>query len=260
MNNRNTTYFHPKKTVYSDYYVNNFITVIKELKNEFNNIYVPIIQKTVDDINKKRKEYTPGDIDLYMQGIYEYDEACMSARMATWRSNAKIDEELYETIVTLLVQFFHNMASRIEAVSVSVYSKINPKMKRWSRDKLYDNVNLKGESSRDLPSFKYHDQLYLIWNFIKHNNLDTYENLKRDYPELLVKAEYKSGEQAKYYVNINKDLINNLLNGTEKFFKEWCKLNCDEDYHEAEWNFDEYFKDIVHDEINFNRNPLGLEF
>ena len=45
--------------------------------------------------------------------------------------------------------------------------------------KLYDNVNLKGGSSRDLSSFKYHDKLYLIWNFIKHNNLDTYENLKR---------------------------------------------------------------------------------
>ena len=172
----------------------------------------------------------------------------------------KIDDELYETVVTLLSQFFHNMASRIEAVSVSIYSKINPKMKRWSRDKLYDNINLKGESSRDLHSFKFHDQLYLIWNFIKHNNLDTYDNLKKDYPELLIEDEYKSGNQAKYYVKINEELINKLLNGTEKYFKEWCKLNCDEDFHEAQWNFDDYFIEQVDDEIEMIRNPLGLEF
>lgn len=71
------------------------------------------------------------------------------------------------------------MASRIEAASVLIYSKMNPKMKRWSRDKLYDNINNKDQSSRDLPSFKYHDKLYLIWNFIKHNNSDTYESLKK---------------------------------------------------------------------------------
>ena len=29
--------------------------------------------------------------------------------------------------------------------------KMNPKMKRWSRDKLYDNINNKDQYSRDLP-------------------------------------------------------------------------------------------------------------
>lgn len=260
MNNRKTTYFHPKKRSYLDYYVNNFVSVIRKLKEEFNNIYVPIIKRTAEDINKKRKVYTPADVGLFMEGIYEYDEACMSAQRATWRSNAAIDDELYETIITLLVQFFHSMASRIEAASVSVYSKINPQMKKWSRDKLYDNINLKGMSSRDLPSIKYHNQLYLIWNFIKHNNLDTYENLKKEFPELLIKDEYKAGEQAKYYVKINEKLIIKLLDGTEKFFKDWCELNCDENYREAQWNYDDYFKELVSDTIEMYRNPLGLEF
>lgn len=97
-----------------------------------------------------------------MSGIYDFDEACMSANMATIRQNKAINNEINEMYITLLSNFFHNMASRIEAASVLIYSKMNPKMKRWSRDKLYDNINENDYSSRDLPSFKYHDKLYLI--------------------------------------------------------------------------------------------------
>lgn len=260
MNNRKTTYFHPKKKEYLDYYVNNFIDTVDELKNEFNNIYIPIIKQTIENINKKRKKYTPGDVDLFMQGIYEYDEACMSAQRATWRRNAAINNEINETIITLITQFFHNMASRIEAVSVLMYSKINPKMKKWSRDKLYDNINIHQKSSRDLPSFKYHDELYLIWNFIKHNNKDTYDNLKKDYPSVLIDKEYNAGEPAKYYVKISDKLINQLLDGVRNYFIEWCELNCNENYYEAKWNYDNYFIEQVDDAIEMIRNPLGLEF
>ena len=160
MNNRKTTYFHPLKKKYLDYYVNNFVSVTKELKSEFKNVYIPIIKQTLENINNKKKKYGPGDVDLFMSGIYEYDEACMSANMATIRQNNAINNEINELYITLLTNFFHNMASRIEAASVLIYSKMNPKMKRWSRDKLYDNINENDYSSRDLPSFKYHDKLY----------------------------------------------------------------------------------------------------
>lgn len=260
MNNRKTTYFHPLKKKYLDYYVNNFVSVTKELKSEFKNVYIPIIKQTLENINNKKKKYGPGDVDLFMSGIYEYDEACMSANMATIRQNNAINNEINEMYITLLTNFFHNMASRIEAASVLIYSKINPKMKRWSRDKLYDNINNKDQSSRDLPSFKYHDKLYLIWNFIKHNNSDTYESLKKDYPDVLTDERYEAGAPAKYYVKLNEKLINELLNGVEKYFIEWCELNRDENYNEAQWNYEEYFKNLVYDEIGLLRNPLGLEF
>lgn len=260
MNNRKTTYFHPLKKKYLDYYVNNFVNVTKELKSEFKNVYIPIIKQTLENINNKKKKYGPGDVDLFMSGIYEYDEACMSANMATIRQNNAINNEINEMYITLLTNFFHNMASRIEAASVLIYSKMNPKMKRWSRDKLYDNINENDYSSRDLPSFKYHDKLYLIWNFIKHNNSDTYESLKKDYPDVLYDEEYVAGTPAKYYVKLNEKLINELLNGVEKYFIEWCELNRNENYNEAQWNYEEYFKNLVYDEIGLLRNSLGLEF
>ena len=259
MNKRNTTFFHPRYKHYYDYYVNNFVRIISDLKKEFDNVQKPMIKNLVDDSNKKRKVYCLADIDLFMCGIYEPDEANISANMATMRNNWKINEEIFERRTTMLSQFFHYMASRIEAVSVEMYSKINPKMKKWSRDKLYDNVNTKRISSRDLPSFKYHDRLYLIWNFIKHNNMDTYENLKRDYPEILIDEKYESGQPAKYYVKLSEKLITELLDGVMKYFEEWCELNCDENYLEAQWNYDDYFINAVDDSIESFTNPLGLE-
>ncbi len=258
MNSRKTTYFHPLKKKYFDYYVNNFVYVTKELKSEFKNVYIPIIKQTLENINNKKKKYGPGDSDLFMCGIYDYDEACMSTNMATFSQNNAIDNKINEEYITLLSNFFHNMASRIEAESVLIYSKMNPKMKRWSRDKLYDNINTKALSSRDLPSFKYHDKLYLIWNFIKHNNYDTYESLKKDYPDVLTDKRYEAGAPAKYYVKLNEKLINELLNGVEKYFIEWCELNCNENYNDAQWNYEEHFENLVYEQIENYRNPLGL--
>lgn len=258
MSNRNITYFHPVKIKKNDYIVNNFVNVTSELKREFNEIYIPIIKDSIKNINNEKKKYTPGDVSNFTSGIYDYEEACISANIATWRQNNQINEKMYDVYITLLSQFFHNMASRIEAVSVSIYSKLNPKMKRWSRDKLYDNVNNKQISSRELPSFKYHDKLYLIWNFIKHNNYDTYENLKRDYPEVLYDEKYEAGNDAKYYIKLDEKLIDELLNGVEKYFIEWCEVNVDENYEDAQWNYDDYFKGLVFDAIEDARNPLAI--
>lgn len=260
MNNRKTTYFHPKKESYLDYYVNNFIDVIDGLQNEFKNIYQPIIKQTMENINKERKQYSIGDIMLFQQGIYEADEAEMSARMATWRNEARVNRKMNEVYISLLSQFFHNMCSRIEAVSILMYSSVNPNMKRWSRDKLYDNINLKGLSSRDLPSFKYHDRLYSLWNFIKHNNMSAYNDLKDCYPDVLCNKKYEQGQPAKYYIKFSEKLINELLEGVKKFFIEWCELNCNENYKETSWNYEDFFTELIDDEIENYRNPLGLEF
>lgn len=37
-------------------------------------------------------------------------------------------------------------------------------------------------------------------------------------------------------------------------------MNCNEDYSEAQWNYDKYFVKLVDDVIEDFRNPLGLEW
>lgn len=260
MSRRNTTYFHPKKKSYMDYNVNKFVTIVRDLKKEFKDVQKPIIDQALENVKNSRREFCLGDCDLYMQGIYEHDEASMWVLKRQIEQERDIKNRYIELYTNLYSQFMLDMTSRIEAITVSVYSSLNPKMEKWSRDKLYDNINTKKISSRELPSFKYHDELYLIWHFLKHNNIDTYKKLKKKYPNVLISAKYQAGDLAKYYLKLDDKLIIELLDGVEKYFVEWCNANCDENYNEAQWNYEDYFVGLVHDQIEMYRNPLGLEF
>lgn len=259
MSKRKTTYFHPKYKDYYDYRVNTFVSEIEDIRDSFIKTHKPIIDKSVEDI-KQMKPLSPGDYDNFQMGISGPGAAQAWANWMNMKNAREINFKKFELYNSLYAQFFHSMASRIEAVSVAVYSSIDPKMKKWSRDKLYDHKNKNDISSRELPSFKYHNNLYSIWNFIKHNNISTYKKLKRDYPRVLVEEEYKTGDLAIHYLKLDEKLILDLLNGVRKYFIEWCEANCNEDYSEAQWNYDGYFTKIVNDEIDLIRNPLGLEW
>lgn len=206
------------------------------------------------------KPLSPGDYDNFQMGISGPGAAQAWANWMNMKLSAETSYKKFELYNSLYAQFFHSMASRIEAISVVVYSSINPKMKKWSRDKLYDHKNKNGISSRELPSFKCHNNLYSIWNFIKHNNISTYEKLKRDYPSVLIEEVYSAGDLAIHYLKLDEKLILDLLNGVRNYFIEWCEANCNENYTEAQWNYDSYFIKIVYDEIEMIRNPLGLEW
>ena len=99
-----------------------------------------------------------------------------------------------------------------------------------------------------------------IWNFSKHNNLNTYEKLKNKSPEVLIEEDYVSGDLAIHYLKLDEKLILELLNGTKQFFIDWCRINLNEDYNEARWNYDKFFITLVHDAIEDIRNPLGLQW
>lgn len=253
MNDRNTTFFYPYKKSYLDYIVNNFVSVTQELKNEFEKVYVPIIEQVLSKINDKRKTINTGDINSYIEGIADFDEASASATLATIYLNNSVDKEICDIYITLMSNFFHNMASRIEGVSKLMYKKIDPKTK-WNRARLYNYKSTNYKTVRNLSSFEFHDKLYLIWNFLKHNDGNTYKKIKNRYPEILTDGIFEPNRPAKYYIKITYQLIMDLLNGVEEFFIEWCRINCNENYDIAQWNYDDYFKNLVNKKIKENEN------
>ncbi len=260
MSKRKTTYFHPKKNEKNDYCVNRFVEEIDDIKKDFDETYKPIINRSVKAI-KMMKSLCPGDYDLLAQGISGANSASIWARMQNAKNEAYINYKKTELYNSQYAQFIQTMASRIEAVTASVWRDLNPGAEDWRRDRLYDNISVDGTSSRNLPSLKYHDRLYCIWNFLKHNNISTYNKLKKNYPEDLIEEEYKSGDLAIHYlVGLGDKLVYELLEGTKRFFIEWCKKNLNEDYEEAQWNYSSYFTDHVNDDIELMRNPLGLEW
>lgn len=259
MSIRNTTYFHPTKKSYNDYYVNLFVDEINSIKKDFIRLYKPIIDKSIQNI-KKMKTIYPGDYSKFTMGISGAGAANAWAQYQNYINERRLSDQKVELFNSLYAQFFHIMASRIEALTVSFYTKKNPKtkLKKINRNVLYDNKNEKSLSSRNLHSFQYHDRLYSIWNFIKHNNLRTYKSVKEKYPEVLIDKEYQSGYLAIHYVKLNEKLILELLEGVKNFFIEWCELNLNEDYGQSLWNYDDWFKEQVDNEIEAIQNPLGL--
>lgn len=257
MNKRNTTYFHPNKKEYIDYDVNVLVDEINQIKDDFKKTYKPIIDKSINDIKEMKTLYA-GDYDKLMMGISGVGAANAWANYMNAKNEYELQLKKKELFNSLYAQFLHSMTSRIEAATIQVYIRHNPKMKDFNRNYIYDNININGKSPRELPSFKYHDKLYSIWNFSKHNNLRTYETLKDRYPEVLVETEYIPGDLAIKYLKLDEKLIIELLDGTKKFFIEWCEISVNEKYDEAKWNYDYWFIEQVSNTIEGIVNPLGL--
>ena len=151
------------------------------------------------------------------------------------------------------------MASRIEAVTVRVLTDKGMIEDRFDRNILYGGIN-NDTPVRQLPHFSSHDKLYCIWNFVKHNSISTYKTLKERFSDVVIDQEFKQGDNALYYVNFSEELIVDLISGLTEFFKEYCQLMFGENYEQAQWNYNDYFLDIVRDNIELITNPLGLQW
>ncbi len=253
---RQTHYFIPKKNDYDDYNCNIFVKEIENIKRYWEEEYVLMIDTAVQSIVKP-KEVSLCDYDNFVCGITGPNGANAWAKYENMCREKEYRNKKYITLCNLYSQFFHYMASRIEAITIFVLNKNGKKVEYFKRDALYDYAGVTG-TARDLEHHKYHDKLYLIWHFIKHNSMSTYENLKAKYPEVLCENKFKQGHLAFSYVKFTKELIIELLDGCAEFFKEYCEWIYDEKYEEAQWNYVTYFKDLVYDEIEMWENPLGL--
>jgi hypothetical protein len=258
INKRRTHYFYPKKSEYEDYCCNMFADRIRDIQNYWEEHYKKLITYANKSI-KKPKKLMPGNNMLLMQGIAEYDEAVMMSNWGNMKNQYEYAEKCFELVASLYASFIHQMASQIEAVTVLVLSKQNAMYDRFDRNTLYATAVGRDKIVDELPSFKYYDKLYCLWNFIKHNSNSTYEKLCSTYSELICEnREYKQGLPAFRIVKFSEELILELLSGCDSFFKEYCELVYKENYDETQWNYGRYFLNIVEEQIEVITNPLGL--
>lgn len=260
MKERRTHYYFPSKKQRKDYNCNLIIPLIEDILKEWEKDYRPLIEKEIKAIHAK--EYTPGDDDLFTSSIIDHEEACANAFIKNMRAEAKAQEKRIKLYMSLYAQFFHQMTSKIEAMTVKILYKNGFSGKRFKRDNLYNFKNKTAKQIKGLEGFKEYDKMYLIWHFIKHNSLSTYNKLKENYSEVLAKlksgAKYEAGDMAYWYVDFNSELITNILKGVIVFFRNYCELVFKENYDRAQWDYEEYFVARVNDEIDGIINPLGL--
>lgn len=258
INQRRSHYFHPAKIDWYDYNCNWFIHKIDGIRLDWYSIFKGLIQREADRIKKPKKLNATNDQN-FMCGITDYDESQGWAEMNNMINQQKYISEVYKIIYSLYAQFFHQMASQIEAITVRVLARNGKDVNRFDRNALYDYSGEKG-TARDFEHYRFHDKLYCIWHFIKHNTLSTYKNLKDKYPEVLYGEEYQQGHIAASYVKFSEKLIIELLDGCAEFFKEYCKCVYHEDYEQAQWNYERYFYDIAYAERENMEDPMGLQY
>lgn len=256
INKRKTHFFMPKKKSYTDYNINIFLYEIKKIEDDWEQNYKIQIKKTLRRL--KRRKFSVGDDYGYMSGIESYGSAVARAHWRNMMEENEYFQKVHEIISSMYSQYFHMMASQIEAITIKVLSINHVKVNKSLREVLRGTL-IKKSNFEDLPGFKFHDRLYKIWNFIKHNNEDAYIKLKEYHPETLYDYEYRQGDLAIHYVKFNDQLIVDILKGLRTFYINYCEQVFDEDIFDAQWNYDDFFLDRVRSEIEIYQNPLGLD-
>ena len=258
---RKTHYFMPAKKERSDYNCNQLVSFVNEIKSEWNKRYALIIEDIIDSVQLKKS--IPADNDLFLCGVLDYDEAAAASAMHNFRiekQEQRIKTELY---MSLHAQFFHQMVSKITAKIYSVLINNGFDRKQFNRDDLYDFNGNDASEVQILRGFDSYEKMYLIWNFIKHNSVKSFEALMSRYPKAFLQPDnkivYQAGDPAYQYIAFSKKMIDDILLGVGEFFKNYCQLTFGEDYQRAQWDYEKYFLNKAKGEIETITNPLSIQ-
>ncbi len=254
---RKTAYYIPTKIHRYDYMVNIFVDTIKKIKSQWNNEF----SRTVNSIKTPKEYEDDARLGYLSDGILEYDEACERAILA---GDKRADQ--YKFIIkSIYSQFFQQMMSQIDALCLKIITNNGYKEKNFTREKFDTFIQGKQDknSSISFVDFKYYyiyDKAYRTWNFLKHNSLKSYNQLKEKYSEMIYDpySKYENGNSALSVLKIDEQFILKTLDELPMFFIEICEKGFNENIDNAEWDYDDYFIEQAESSIEMIINPLGL--
>ena len=253
---RKSVYYTPSRIRKYDYLSNIFSDKLLQLKR----LWINEFSKAIDIIKTpKQVEEDVRTVNL-MDGVLDYDEANMSGMLANIRR-----QKPYKFVIkSIYAQFFQQMMAEINALSLRVMVSQGYKSEDFSKKAFDIFIQGKQKSNQiqfpDFDNYYIFDRAYLVWNFLKHNSLRSYDELKRKYPEMIYDPNnnYKNGDLALTVLKIDERYILDCLENLHKFFDEVCERGFDENIKDAKWDYDDYFIKQVDLEIERITNPLGL--
>ena len=253
---RKSVYYTPSRIRKYDYLSNIFIDKLLQLKR----LWINEFSKAIDIIKTpKQVEDDVRTVNL-MDGVLDYNEANMSGMLANIRR-----QKPYKFVIkSIYAQFFQQMMAEINALSLRVMVSQGYKSEDFSKKAFDIFIQGKQKSNQiqfpDFDNYYIFDRAYLVWNFLKHNSLRSYDELKRKYPEMIYDPNnnYKNGDLALTVLKIDERYILDCLENLHKFFDEVCERGFDENIKDAKWDYDDYFIKQVDLEIEGITNPLGL--
>lgn len=263
--NRTTTYLIPAKIHRYDYKVNIMRDLLSSLQNDWDEEYKPLLSK-VQSPNDVYENTRLNSIAM-TSCADDLDDIEVESRMAAFRR-----ERQYQIILqSLYCQFISKICTEIDRFTLIFIKELGYSQKDFGmRDFRAFTDGLKGEKRADLLStlkgYNAYNLLHKINNFLKHNTIDAYNGLKKEYPRNVCSVEnktakkpYENGMFAGDWIIVKEGYIDNLFKKLKEFFEDYCNKFLNEDLEESKWNYDDYFKDVVK-EVKDLREYFGLYF
>lgn len=261
--NRQTPYFVPSKVRRYDYAINIFVDLINGLRRDWNEEYKPVLSKiktpkeVAESIRLNEMMYTSDPDDL--------DEINIDAMFGGIRR-----ERQYNKIInSLYCQFISKICTEIDRYTLIVMCELGYKGKDYSfssfakfSDGMQNNKN--GIKLSSLSKYNAYNLLHKINNFLKHNTISSYNDLRKFYPKNVchvddgtAKEAYQNGMFAGDWIILKENYIDGIFDSLIKFFEDYCRQFVGEDIERASWDYDEYFIDAFN-QMKYPREYWGV--
>ncbi len=244
---RSTVYYTPAKVSRSDYKINIIRDLLEELREEWEKEFKPLLKfiETPKQVQEKTRlseiAYTsnPDDIDgIEFNALMEGIRRQSSYEHATKALYCSFIQRIVAEVDRFTLLFIRECGYDQDEFSVGEFIAFS--------DGLSSNSN--GVKTKSLSKYNAYNMLHKINNFLKHNSIKAYEDLKNEYPKNVCSVEngtakvpYQNGMFAGNWIVIKKNYIDDVLKKLILFFEDYCKNYFGEDPERSEWDYDEWF-------------------
>lgn len=256
-------YYIPTKVKHGDYMVNIYHDSIAELISDWNKEYKPLFEK-IKTPKQVREGYRNEQI-CYTSCSDDYDEINFEAMLAAMKRQGKYEE----IIKKFYCMFISKICTEIDRIALLVMYKSGytdsdfsfKQFRAYSEGLLAGNDHFKIEN---LEKYNAYNMLHKMNNFLKHNSIDSYNTLKKFYPNNVASienktsdCEYENGMFAADWIIIKPNYIDDVLKKIRIFFDDYCEKFYKENLSYASWDYDDYFKYAVR-QMSFPRDYFGI--
>lgn len=239
--------FIPHKIHRNDYVINIFNDMLGDFADDWENDFKPIFNM----IKKPKDVYDETRLNqiAYTSCTDDLEDIEFNSLMSSIRREYKYRQ----VIQSLYCQFITKLATETDRIMLTVMCKLGYKGSDYdfkSFAKFSDGLSgdKNGKKISSLKKYNAYNMLHKINNFLKHNTLAAYLDLKKYYPENVACVEngtarvnYENGMFAGDWIIIKEHYIDRLINQLKKFFEDYCKHFVKENIEHSTWNYDDYF-------------------
>lgn len=246
-------YFISAKQHRHDYIINIFLDLLDDFQKDWELEYKPIFKM----IRTPKEVYDNVRLDqlAYTSNVDDLEEIEFNSLM----SSIKREEKYIHVIQSLYCQFINKLAIEIDRIMLVAMCKLGYKGNDYNFNsfvKFSDGLarDRKGMKIKDLEKYNAYNMLHKINNFLKHNTISSYLDLKKYYPDNIASKEkgtanieYENGMFAGDWIIVKDGYIDDLLKKLRKFFQSYCSNIVKENVDDASWNYDDYFIDAFNE-------------